>query len=113
MTALARGFSRQHGITLLRHNGYASPLTPVIQDSHPDLPGQRATGLHQDNQRLAGLPSCVTPSLAYYRFGSHAPLIPLTPKGGKTGFGWSASPASTRTHHHGHGNINPSSIDYA
>src|ERR1051325_6129089 len=54
-------------------NGYASPLTPVIQDSHPDLPRQRATGLHQDNQRLAGLPSCVTPSLAFYRIGSHAP----------------------------------------
>ena len=61
-------------------NGYASPLTPVIKDSHPDLPGQRATGLHQDNQRLAGLPSCVTPSLAYYRIGSHAPPTP-TPEG--------------------------------
>src|SRR5690348_18493836 len=53
-------------------HGYASPLTPAIQGSHPDLPGQRATGLHQDNQRLAGLPSCVTPSLAYYRIGSHS-----------------------------------------
>src|SRR4051794_41947538 len=63
-------------------NGYASPLTPVIQDSHPDLPGQRATGLHQDNQRLAGLPSCVTPSLAYYRIGSHAPPPPH-PQGGQ------------------------------
>ena len=57
--------------------GYASPLTPVIKDSHPDLPRHRATGLHQDNHRLAGLPSCVTPSLAYYRIGSHAP--PTTP----------------------------------
>src|SRR5689334_25165700 len=57
-------------------HGYASPLTPAIQGSHPDLPGQRATGLHQDNQRLAGLPSCVTPSLAYYRIGSHAPPTP-------------------------------------
>jgi hypothetical protein len=28
-------------------------------------------------------------------------------------FGWLASPASTRTHCHGHGNINPLSIDYA
>ena len=53
--------------------GYASPLTPVIQDRHPDLPRHRATSLHQDNHRLAGLPSCVTPSLAYYRIGSHAP----------------------------------------
>jgi hypothetical protein len=93
-------------------HGYASPLTPVIQDSHPDLPGQRATSLHQDNQRLAGLPSCVTPSLAYYRIGSHAPPTPA-PEGAEARFGWSASPASTRTHHHGHGNINPSSIDYA
>jgi hypothetical protein len=30
-----------------------------------------------------------------------------------SGFGWSASPASTRTHYHEHGNINPLSIDYA
>ena len=28
-------------------------------------------------------------------------------------FGWSASPASARTHYHEHGNINPLSIDYA
>jgi hypothetical protein len=28
-------------------------------------------------------------------------------------FGWSASPASARTHHYEHGNINPLSIDYA
>ena len=27
----------------------------------------RPTGLHQDNHRLAPLPSCVTPSLAYYQ----------------------------------------------
>ena len=60
--------------------GYASPLTPVIKDRHPDLPRHRATSLHQDNHRLAGLPSCVTPSLAYYRIGSHAP--PTTPPEG-------------------------------
>src|SRR5580765_6724337 len=35
-----------------------------------------------------------------------------TPKG-DGGFGWSASPASARTHRHEHGNINPLSIDYA
>ena len=40
--------------------------------------------MHQDNQRLAGLPSCVTPSLAYYRIGSHAPPTP-TPKGVRQG----------------------------
>ena len=92
--------------------GYASPLTPVIQDSHPDLPGRRATSLHQDNHRLAGLPSCVTPSLAYYQLGSHAPPT-HPPEGRHTGFGWSASPAPARTHRHEHGNINPLSIDYA
>ena len=53
--------------------GYASPLTLAIKGRHADLPTCRATGLHQDNHRLAGLPSCVTPSLAYYRIGSHAP----------------------------------------
>ena len=92
--------------------GYASPLTHVIQDRHPDLPRCRATGLHQDNHRLAGLPSCVTPSLTYYRIGSHAP--PTTPpRRAESGFGWLASPASARTHRHEHGNINPLSIDYA
>jgi hypothetical protein len=55
--------------------GYASRLTPVIKDSPPDLPRGRATRLHQDNQRLAGLPSCVTPSLTYYQIGSRAPHI--------------------------------------
>jgi hypothetical protein len=63
--------------------GYASPLTPVIKDRHPDLPGHRATSLHQDNHRLAGLPSCVTPSLAYYRLGSHAPPTPTPERAGE------------------------------
>jgi hypothetical protein len=35
------------------------------------------------------------------------------PRRAASGFGWSASPASARTHCHGHGNINPLSIDYA
>ena len=92
--------------------GYASPLTLAIKGRHPDLPGCRATGLHQDNQRLAELPSCVTPSLAYYRIGiPRSPNNPARRPG--SGFGWLASPASARTHRHGHGNINPSSIDYA
>ena len=93
--------------------GYASPLTLAIKGRHADLPTCRATGLHQDNHRLAGLPSCVTPSLAYYRIGSHAPPTPDHPEGITGGFGWSASPASARAHCHGHGNINPLSIDYA
>ena len=65
--------------------GYASPLTPVIKDRHPDLPGHRATSLHQDNHRLAGLPSCVTPSLAYYRIGSHAPPTPASRRSPRQG----------------------------
>ncbi len=45
-----------------------SPLTP------PRIYLQRlATPLHQFYHSLAGLPSCVTPSLGYYRFGSRAP----------------------------------------
>ena len=60
--------------------GYASPLTPAIKGRPPDLPGNQATGLHHDNHRVAELPSCVTPSLAYYRIGSHAPPIHLVPK---------------------------------
>jgi hypothetical protein len=71
--------------------GYASPLT---LQRPPDLPRDRATGLHQDNQRLAELPSCVTPSLAYYQLGiPRSPNKP--PRRRVTGFGWLASPAST------------------
>ena len=33
-----------------------------------------------------GLPSCVTPSLDYYRIGSRAPLSPATPKGAREQF---------------------------
>ena len=63
--------------------GYASPLTPAIKGRRPDLPGRRATSLHQDNHRLAGLPSCVTPSLAYYQLGSHAPPTPTSEETGE------------------------------
>ncbi len=38
-----------------------------------DLPMFRPTGLHQDNHRLALLPSCVTPSLDYYHQGPTQP----------------------------------------
>src|SRR5690606_196307 len=50
--------------------GYASRLTvtQVRICLHP-----LATRLHQYYHSLAGLPSCVTPSLDYYRHGSHAP----------------------------------------
>lgn len=42
--------------------------------------GNQATGLHHDNHRVAELPSCVTPSLAYYQIGSHAPPQTQLPK---------------------------------
>ena len=45
--------------------------------------------------------------------GSGPTLPPHPPPKGQGRFGWSASPASTRTHYHEHGNINPLSIDYA
>src|SRR5947199_2322608 len=90
-------------------HGYASPLTPVIQDSHPDLPGQRATGLHQDNQRLAGLPSCVTPSLAYYRIGSHAPPPPLPPAPDNT-YPPAPAPPLPPPPHHRHDSIPPATV---
>ena len=57
-----------------------------------------------------GLPSCVTPSLAYYQFGSRAP--PARPEG-PLGFGRLASLGSAWALLCGYGNINPLSIDYA
>src|SRR3954454_5767099 len=73
----------------------------------------RPTRLHQDNHRLAELPSCVTPSLDYYEIRSHAPHTPLHPKTSEYGFGWLVSNASPWAHMLGYGNINPLSIDYA
>ena len=59
-----------------------------------------------------GLPSCVTPSLAYDRIGSHAPPHLRSEEHGH-GFGCLASPGSAGAHASGYGNINPLSIDYA
>jgi hypothetical protein len=56
------------------------------------------------------LPSCVTPSLTYYRIGSHAPPPQSEDR---EGFGWSASPGSVWAVLRRYGNINPLSIDYA
>ena len=53
--------------------GYASRLNLVIKHSATDLPIARPTRLHQYYHSLAELPSCVTPSLDYYKFGSRAP----------------------------------------
>jgi hypothetical protein len=75
-----------------------------------DLPAPRATPLHRYYHSPVGLPSCVTPSLAYYRSGSHAPHRRLERR---WWFGWLASPGSAWTLLRGYGNINPLSIDYA
>jgi hypothetical protein len=56
------------------------------------------------------LPSCVTPLLTYYRFGSRAP--PGTSEDVPS-FGRLASPGSARADSRRYGNINPLSIDYA
>ena len=62
-----------------------------------------------------GLPSCVTPSLDYYRLGSHAPppAAPARRPALTDGFGWLASPGSSGAPCCRYGNINPLSIDYA
>src|SRR5437868_4849221 len=70
----------------------------------------RATPLHRYHHSPGGLPSCVTPSLAYYRSGSHAGRCRLE---SRHRFGWLASPGSAGTLLRGYGNINPLSIDYA
>jgi hypothetical protein len=69
-----------------------------------------ATPLHQFYHSLAGLPSCVTPSLGYYQFGSRAgrPLPEGISRSGRL-----ASPGSPWARSCGYGNINPLSIDYA
>src|SRR5215218_3647003 len=76
-----------------------------------DLPMARATPLHRYYHSPVGLPSCVTPSLAYYRSGSRAP--PDEPTSELAGFGRLASPGSAWAFLRGYGNINPLSIDYA
>jgi hypothetical protein len=61
----------------------------------------------------AELPSCVTPSLAYYHLGSRTGPAPDTPEGTPGRAVRLASAASTGAHPSGYGNINPLSIDYA
>jgi hypothetical protein len=76
-----------------------------------DLPTPRATPLHRYYHSPVGLPSCVTPSLAYYQSGSRAP--PDQPRRAVTSFGRSASLGPAWASFRGYGNINPLSIDYA
>jgi hypothetical protein len=90
--------------------GYASRLTPVIQDSAADLPTTRATRLHQ------------TPSAGGATLLRHPivwllpPQVPRSPTNNPKAvsrFGWLVSVGSPGTRPHGYGNINPLSIDYA
>ena len=79
-----------------------------------DLPIERATPLHRYYHSPVGLPSCVTPSLAYYQSGSHVPPTRDHPEGQPSrSFRWLASLGSAWTLFRGYGNINPLSIDYA
>ena len=105
---LARGFSRQHRITHFATIGSASGLRHrawriYLPRALHRYPG---TTIARD-----GLPSCVTPLLAYYRFGSRAPQR-ANPKVGRQ-FGRLASPGSAWAEQYRYGNINPLSIDYA
>src|SRR3954465_13710859 len=76
-----------------------------------DLPTPRATPLHRYYHSPVGLPSCVTPSLAYYQSRSRAPPNSLTSE--ISGFRRLVSLGSAWAFLRGYGNINPLSIDYA
>ena len=76
-----------------------------------DLPIPRATPLHRYYHSPVGLPSCVTPSLAYYQSRPCAP--PHHSRKNVKGFGQLVSLGSAWAFFRGYGNINPLSIDYA
>ena len=78
-----------------------------------DLPIPRATPLHRYYHSPVGLPSCVTPSLAYYQSGSRASPTRRPSKEPARVFGRLASLGSAWAFLRGYGNINPLSIDYA
>ena len=69
--------------------------------------------MHRYYHSPVGLPSCVTPSLAYYQSGSHARARANPRKSWSRAFGWLASLGSAWAFLRGYGNINPLSIDYA
>ena len=50
--------------------------SPPSSRQTPDLPGHRATSLHRTTTALAGLPSCVTPSLPTTGSGPRSPQHP-------------------------------------
>ena len=106
--SLARSFSRQHRITRFAPTGSPSPLS---------LHGARIclrAGLRAwpgTTTARVELPSCVTPSLAYYPLRSPA-LDRLARRLPRSRAGLvSRGPALAV--HSGYGNINPLSIDYA
>ena len=87
---LARGFSRQHRIIHFTTIGSASGLS--LNEGRICLP----LGLHPypgTTTARAGLPSCVTPSLTYYKSGSSAPPLSF-PRRVRNGFTDLASPDS-------------------
>ena len=77
------------------------------------MPGRRATPLLRYYHSPVGLPSCVTPSLAYYQSGSRASIRTDPRKNRTRMFGRLASLGSAWAFLRGYGNINPLSIDYA
>jgi hypothetical protein len=106
--SLARSFSRQHRITDFAPTGSPSPLS--LNTRRICLPrGLRAwPGTTTARDRL---PSCVTPSLAYY------PLRPPALHQSTRRSSWARAGLVSRgpalAVHVGYGNINPLSIDYA
>jgi hypothetical protein len=106
--SLARSFSRQHRIIHFAHTGSPSHLS--LHDWRiclpAGLPAWPGTTTARD-----GLPSCVTPSLAYYPIRS-----PASHRSARRLLRSSAglvSRGSALAVHSGYGNINPLSIDYA
>jgi hypothetical protein len=69
--------------------------------------------LHRYYHSPVGLPSCVTPSLAYYQSGSRARTGAPPRRDRSPAFGRLASLGSAWAFLRGYGNINPLSIDYA
>ena len=98
-----------------------SPYFATTATHHPSPPSSKtATRIYLGN----GPRACTRTTNAWRDYPPASPhRLPTTGSGptlpphpipkDKGRFGWSASPASTRTHYHEHGNINPLSIDYA
>ena len=110
---LARGFSRQHGITLLRHKRLRITPHPRHPRQPPGFTWAAGHGLTPGQPTPGGTTLLRHPIACLLPVRVPRSPDPAHPEGITGRFGWSASPASTRTHYHEHGNINPLSIDYA